>query len=239
MMLITFSMRAWKRIGQGAALGAAALFLAACASYDLSKSRAPTEEIDAATGQSIVHAGDIAIAGQLVSHSIMDLPEVSGASKPPLVRFAGITNQINGPIDISVYTGLLRDRLLLITREKLRFVERQLPPLIPHHIKHNKELGGPIDVDTDADYRITAQLRGNYDDDTYRLSVQFTDQHSGQTLFSGFYRIRREEPQPAAPETTAAPSPSNSQQAESTDATPVDVDAPPPVPRGSAASDLQ
>jgi PBP1b-binding outer membrane lipoprotein LpoB len=221
-------------MSQGAALGAAGFLLSSCASYDLSKSKPPTEEIDAATGQTVIPANDVTIAGQMVAHSIMDLPEVANASKPPLVRFLGVTNQTNGPVDTSLYTGLLRDRLLLLTREKLRFVERQLPPLTSYHVKHSKDVGGPIDVSTDADYRIMAQLRGNYDDDTYRLAIQFVDIHTGDNAFSGVYRIRREEQQPSTTVTTEPAAPGNPARVESTDPTPVDVDAPPPPPRGES-----
>lgn len=219
-------MTLWARIF---GIGMAALALASCASLNTktTTSSHPTQELDA-SGQPIIEAGDIAIAGQLVSHSIMELPEVADAEKPPLVRFSGVTSVVNGPVDTSIYTGLLRDRLLLLTREKLRFVERQLPPLGSHKIKHNKELGGPIDVDTDADYRITAELFGNFSDDTYRIEIRFVDLHSSLTLFSGDYKIRKEQ-EDSATGTTEAPS----QQIESTDPTPIDVDAPPPRPSQS------
>jgi hypothetical protein len=232
---MTFSITAMnlKRCGQGAALGVAALALAACASTNLPPVPAQPE-VDS-SGQPIIEAGDVAIAGQLVSHSIMDLPEVADASKPPLVRFSGVTSIVNGPVDTAPYTGLLRDRLLLLTREKLRFVERQLPPLGAHKSKH-KAVGGPIDVDTDADYEITAQLRGNYDDDTYLMEVRFIDIHSGVPSFSGDYRIGKEaQAAPAAAPTASAAPPD--QHIESTDPTPIDVDAPPPPPRQPAPSD--
>ena len=212
-------------INRGLLLGAA-VALAGCASTPMHPVQ--TSEVDTVTGQSVISAGDIAIVGQLVSHSIMDLPEVADApsDKPPLVRFAGVTSQINGPIDTSIYTALLRDRILLLCREKLRFVERQLPALGSH--KHH---GGPLDVDTDADYKIAAQLRGNYDDDTYLVEVEFIDIHTGESLFTGSYRISREVPQaPQSP--TEEPQPIGNPNIESTspNPTPVDVDAPPPPP---------
>jgi hypothetical protein len=189
----------WKN---GVFLGAAAVTLAGCAS---TVSMPTQPEVDAATGQTIQEAGDIVIVGQLVSHSIMDLPEISGASVPPLVQFAGVTSAINGPVDTGAYTDLLRDRILLLTREKLRFVERQLPPLGSGH-KHHGSL--PLDVNTDADYRLTAVLRGNFDDDTYLVQVAFNDLRSGTVPFSGVYRIRKEAQ--AEPEQTPAASAENS-----------------------------
>jgi hypothetical protein len=205
----------------------AALALAGCASQPMHPVQ--TSEVDTVTGLTVISAGDIAIVGQLVSHSIMDLPEVAGASKPPLVRFAGVTSQINGPIDTGIYTALLRDRILLLTREKLRFVERQLPPLGSH--KHHKG-GGPLDVDTDADYKIAAQLRGNYGDDTYLVEVEFEDIHTGESLFTGSYRINREQ-EPSPTETPQPIGNPDIQQSgiESTEPNPPPDEAAPPPPQ--------
>jgi hypothetical protein len=214
---------------RGLSWGAAALALAGCATTindDVSKSRLAQPVADE-HGQAITAAGDIAIAGQMVSHSIMDLPEVADATVPPLVQFRGVTSVINGPVDTEPYTDLLRDRLLLITREKLRFVERQLPPLHAHKGKHRTE-GGSIDVDTDAAYKILAELRGEYGSDTYLVQIQFIDIHSDQILFNGLYSIRREEEDtPPAPTVTT-----EQQQIEPTNPNPepIDVDAPPPPP---------
>jgi hypothetical protein len=224
-MRMTFGTRVMKRGWQGLSLGTAALALAGCATTindDVSKSRLAQPVADE-HGQAITAAGDIAIAGQMVSHSIMNLSEVADATVPPLVQFRGVTSVISGPVDTEPYTDLLRDRLLLITREKLRFVERQLPPLHSHKGKHS---GEPMDVNTDADYKILAELRGEYGSDTYLVQIQFLDVHSGQILFNGLYSIRREE-QDTSPETVTT-----HQQIESTNPNPepVDVDAPPPPP---------
>ena len=221
-MRMTFGTRVMKRGWQGLSWGAAALALAGCATTindDVSKSRLGQPVADE-HGQAITPAGDIAIAGQIVSHAIMNLPEVADATVPPLVQFRGVTSVINGPVDTEPYTNLLRDRLLLITREKLRFVERQLPPLHSHKGKH------AIDVSTDASYKILAELRGEYGSDTYLVQIQFLDISTGQILFNGLYTIRREE-QDTPPETVTT-----QQQIEPTNPNPepVDVDAPPPPP---------
>ena len=201
-----------------------ALALAGCATSindDVSKSHLAQPVADE-HGQPIIAAGDIAIAGQEVAHAIMDLPEVANATVPPLVQFKRVTSVINGPVNTEPYTDLLRDRLLLITREKLRFVERQLPPL------HGRKHGGPIDVNTDADYKILAELRGEYGSDTYLVQIQFLDIHSNDILFNGLYSIRREEQDEAPPETATT-----QQQIEPTTSNPepIDVDAPPPPPQ--------
>jgi hypothetical protein len=196
------------RSTRAALLVAGSLGLFACAGMNNGpESNGPATD---ASGRPILPAGDIAIAGQEFSHSIMDLPEVSGAAVPPLVRFSGVTSVINGPVDTTPYTDLLRDRLLLLTREKLRFVERQLPPLTPHKKSKNEAAG----AESGADYEVMAQLRGDFNSDNYQADIQFVDLRSGQALFDGLYNIRKEAqltpsadaPTPNSPIESTAPS---------------------------------
>ena len=199
---MTFSKLTVRSLFCKAALLAGSLALAACAGGDL--------DVDNTTGSHLaqpppgsppeptVEAGDIAIAAQEFSHSIRELPQVANATTPPLVRFKGVTSILrdqNGqlaPVDTEPYTSLLRDRLLLGDREKLRFIERQLPPLntVARHGKHAAE---PIEADS-ADYEVLAELRGRADADYYRVQIEFVDARSRDVLFSAVYRIRREAP---------------------------------------------
>jgi PBP1b-binding outer membrane lipoprotein LpoB len=178
------------------ALVAGALALAACATMETDDTTGSHLQQPAAgtPPEPTVEAGDIAIAAQEFSHSIRDLPQVANAGTPPLVRFAGVTSIVRDEnrqlvaIDTEPYTTLLRDRLLLGDREKLRFVERTLPPLNAHP-KHEKS--APVESG-DADYRVLAELRGRYGDDSYRIQMEFVDAHSGEVLFSATYRIHKE-----------------------------------------------
>ncbi len=194
-----------RQFGRSLAIAAFALTLVACA---------PLEEVDNTTGsrlaqppagtppQKPIEAGDIAIVGQEVAHAIMNLPVVADATVPPLVQFTGVTSIVDKPIDTDPYTELLRDRLLLLTREKLRFVERTLPPYVPPTKKSKKKASPPQPVQntTDADYQILAELRGHAEDDSYRIQVEFVDVHSGEVLFNGLYRIRAESSEQPPPE---------------------------------------
>ena len=141
-----------------------------------------------------IEAGDIAIAGQDFSHAIRQLPEVADAKVPPLVRFTGVTSIVDGPVDTEPYTVLLRDRLLLGDREKLRFVERQLPPLNVHKKIHkNSDVTPTVTISSeDPDYQVLAELRGKVDADFYRIQIEFVEFHTGHVLFNGVYRIRKE-----------------------------------------------
>jgi hypothetical protein len=207
----------WKPDARGLALATGVALLTACAAPtdDLTNSRLT----QAPAGTPVpppTEAGDIAIAGQYAAHAIMDLPEVANATTPPLVQFTGVTSIIvsPAPIDTEPYTVLLRDRLLLITREKLRFVERELPPLVvasPKKSKKKKTAPAPEESEN-PDYQVLAELHGRYEDDFYKVQIQFVDIHSGAVLFNGLYRIGKEVP--PADEATPAPS---------------DVTAPPPA----------
>jgi hypothetical protein len=202
-----------RAFGRNLTVAAFVLILAACA---------PLEEVDDTTGSRLaqppagtppqppIDAGDIAIVGQEVAHSIMDLPAVAGAPVPPLVQFTGVTSIIEPPIDTEPYTTLLRDRLLLLTREKLRFFERTLPPYVPPGKKSKKKKAEPTSVpvqNTDnPDYEILAELRGHADAEFYRIQVQFIDLHGNEVLFNGLYRIRKEAPLEPVPNPAPEPS---------------------------------
>jgi hypothetical protein len=175
-------------------------------------------------------AGDIALVGQDVAHAIVQLPEIANATVPPLVRFNGVTSIIVPPIDTAPYTGLLRDRLLLLTREKLRFIEHTLPPYVPGgHKKH-----GPPSVapgDSDAQYEVLAEMRGKADADAYKIQVEFVEIGSGNVLFNETFRIAKEsEGQPSASEYTSpmAPPPSAPSPTAQPGATGQTPQAPPP-----------
>jgi hypothetical protein len=241
-----------------ATLLTSALVLAACAGTDM--------DVDDTTGSHLaqppvgtppeptVEAGDVAIAAQEFSHSIRDLPQIANSTTPPLVKFNGVTSIIRdknnqlAPIDTEPYTALLRDRLLLGDREKLRFIERQLPPLTTEskHGKHATE--GAIESDS-PDYEVLAELRGRAESDVYRIQIEFEDTRSGDVLFSAVYRIHREapgssdndvsgsdeqqEPIPQSPEVSpsaAAPAANVDQQSDVPAAT--SQYQPPPPPQG-------
>ena len=196
-----------------------ALALVACAPVDDSIGSHLSQPPAGAPRPKPIEAGDIAIVGQEVAHSIMDLPAISGAAVPPLVRFTGVTSIMDKPIDTDPYTELLRDRLLLLTREKLRFVEHTLPPYEPPSKKKKKAMPQPAQNTSQADYEVLAELRGHVEDDFYKIQVEFVDVHTSEVLFNELYRIRPEGAEQAPPE------PANYNPAP-----PPSVDAPPPPP---------
>ncbi len=209
--MILFQLAAQRRqFGRNLILAVIALALAACAPVDDSIGSHLAQPPAGTPPQKPVDAGDIAIVGQEVAHSIMDLPVVASAPVPPLVQFTGVTSIIDKPIDTDPYTELLRDRLLLLTREKLRFVEHTLPPYVPPEKKGKKKKAAPQPEEntTEPDYEILAELRGHAEDDFYKIQVEFVDIHTNEVLFNGLYRITKEaseQPPPEPSESTPVP----------------------------------
>ncbi len=165
-----------------------------------------TQELDDTTGSRLIQptpvpnapprpaqeVGDVAIAGQEAAHAILDIPAIAGAPVPPIVQFSGVTSLVVGPppVDTEPYTTLLRDRLLLLTRLKLRFVERTLPPLVSG--KKSKSSPPATPLSDTHEYRLLAELRGKVTSDLYWFQIQFIDTRTNELLYDGLFRIRKE-----------------------------------------------
>jgi hypothetical protein len=207
--MILFQMTAaMRQFGWNFIIAAFVLTLAACAPVDDSIGSHLAQPPAGTPPQKPVDAGDIAIVGQEVAHSIMDLPVIADAPIPPLVQFTGVSSIIDKPIDTDPYTQLLRDRLLLLTREKLRFVEHTLPPYVPPTKRSKKKASPPpVENTENPDYEILAELRGHADDEFYKIQIQFVDINTNEVLFNGLYRISKEatdQPPPDQPDDTQA-----------------------------------
>jgi hypothetical protein len=183
----------WRR---GAALAVGVMALTACAGVQDDTTNSRLAQAPDAKTRVPIEAGDVVIAGQDFAHAIRDLPEVTNAPKPPLVQFTGVTSLVGPePVDTDAYTDLLRDRLIVGCGLKLRFIEHQLPPLVvapKKKIKSHKDLPPPVEVQSDPDYQVIAELRGKSDSDLYRLQIQFIDFHTGAIIYDGLYHIRKE-----------------------------------------------
>jgi hypothetical protein len=206
------------------------LLLAACAPVDDTTGSRFAQPPAGTPPQKPMEASDIAIVGQEVAHSILDLPVIANATVPPLVQFNGVTSIVDKPIDTEPYTELLRDRLLLLTRLKLRFVEHTLPPYVPPAKKKKKAEPQPVQNTESPDYEILAELRGHAEAEKYRIQVEFVDVHTNEVLFNGLYSIRPESSEESAPE------PAGDIQAPPPEAPGQDMTTPtttPPAPTGN------
>jgi hypothetical protein len=216
----------------GMAMAVLALAMTACAPVDDSIGSHLAQPPAGTPPQKATEAGDIAIVGQDVSRSIMELPVIANATVPPVVQFTGVTSIVDKPIDTEPYTELLRDRLLLLTREKLRFVEHTLPPYVPPTKKGKKKAAAaPPAENTEADYQILAELRGHAEADFYKIQVEFVDTRSNEVLFNGLYRIQPEASLDSSPGMSgdSSPPPPSPPPAAPPTSTP-DTGAPPMAP---------
>jgi len=201
-----FFKTAARKVNRGILLLMGALALAACSTTN-ETANSGLAQPGGAAAEPLIEAGDVAIAAQYAAHAIRDLPQVADAPKPMMVQFTGVTSIVTGPVDTEPYTNLLRDRLLVGAHDKLRYVERELPPLIlakPKKIKSRKDLPPPVEVNSDPDFQVLAELRGNFNDDFYKIQIQFLDFHTHEVLFDALYHIRKEmpsEPPPVNPTT--------------------------------------
>jgi len=223
-MILTQSVlvRQWVR---RACLVTSVLTLVSCAEVDDTTGSRLVQPAPGAPPVKPIPANDITIVGQEVGHAIIDLPEVANAPTPPLVEFTGVTSIIASPtpIDTQPYTDLLRDRLLLITRLKLRFIEKTLPQLVIAPKKGKKKAAAPATPASNTsnpDYQILAELRGRYDAELYKIQVEFVNVQTGDVLFNELYSIRKE-----AQSDGAAVQP---------DVNPVDDSIPPPPAPGTS-----
>ena len=100
--------------------------------------------------------------------------------------------------------------------------------------KKKKETAPTPEAVETPDYQVLAEMRGHYDDDLYRIQVQFVDARSNQVLFDGLYRIRKEAPLEPVPNPTPEP-PDNSQPPQPTGdlTTPTTTE---PAPTGGGTS---
>jgi hypothetical protein len=195
-------------LGRSLIVAGAAWAVIACAPVDDTIGSRLSQPAPGTPPRKPVEAGDIAIVGQYVAHEIMALPVIADASVPPLVEFKGVTSIVDKPVDTTPYTELLRDRLLLLTREKLRFQEHTLPMYMAPS-KRKKKAEEAAEPSSEVEYQILAELHGQADDDTYKIQVQFVDVRTNQVLFDGLYRIRKEaEEQAPPPEPVQQPPPS-------------------------------
>ncbi|HEV3272453.1 MAG TPA: hypothetical protein VGZ93_09755 [Candidatus Methylacidiphilales bacterium] len=212
------------RFARSLAVAAFALTLAACAPVDDTIGSHLAQPPAGTPPEKPVEAGDIVIVGQEVAHSIMDLPAVADAPVPPLVQFTGVTSIVDKPVDTEPYAQLLRDRLLLITREKLRFVEHTLPPYVPSGKKKKKTAPPPVEETETPEYEIVAELRGRADAEFYKIQIQFVDLQSNEVLFNGLYRIRKEaaDQPPPDPSDDTQPPPDRTPQESATPQVPAE-----------------
>lgn len=111
---------------------------------------------------------DIASAAQKAAQSIVNLPAIANAAKPPMILIAPVTNRSASPIDTDLYTTKLRGTLMQYAPGKVRFLARDAAAKANEREQELRESGAVQPGGTAAtgrvgatyDYVLTAEVRG-------------------------------------------------------------------------------
>lgn len=111
---------------------------------------------------------DIAAAAQKAAQSIVNLPAIAKAAKPPVIMIAPVANHSASPIDTDLYTTKLRGTLTQYVTDKVRFLARDAAAKTNEREQELRESGavqpgGTVvtrRVGATYDYVLTAEVRG-------------------------------------------------------------------------------
>lgn len=124
---------------------------------------------------------DIASASAKAAQSIVNVPQIASAAKPPTILIKPVTNTSSSPIDTSLYTTKLRGSLMNNTGGKVRFLAPNTGPHDP----------------TTYDYILTAELQGiamsgsKGQSDYFLVSFQLVGKND-MLLWENQYEIKKE-----------------------------------------------
>ncbi|MDD5262587.1 MAG: hypothetical protein PHD76_12145 [Methylacidiphilales bacterium] len=115
-----------------------------------------------------VESQDIAAAAQKAAQSIVNLPAINSAGKPPTILITPVTNRSASPIDTTLYTTKLRGTLMQYAAGKVQFLARDAASQTNEREQRLRESGavesnGTADTTRVAatyDYILTAELQG-------------------------------------------------------------------------------
>jgi PBP1b-binding outer membrane lipoprotein LpoB len=101
---------------------AGALLIAACSSDHTVRYVDPGQQgAIAGTG---IESQDVAAAAQKAAQSIVNLPAITAAAKPPVIIITPVTNRSASPVDATLYTAKLRGALMQYGGGQVRFLAR-------------------------------------------------------------------------------------------------------------------
>src|SRR5258708_26345819 len=111
-----------------------------------------------------IESQDIGAAAQKAATSILALPQVARAEKPPTILITPVNNRSASPIDTELYTVKMRGILMQYSSDKVRFLARDVgwdTNKYEEQLRKQGEVqpGGARNAAT-YDYILTAELRG-------------------------------------------------------------------------------
>lgn len=111
-----------------------------------------------------IESQDIGAASLKAATSILALPQIAKAEKPPTILIAPVTNRSASPIDTDLYTVKLRGILMQYSSDKVRFLARDASWDTNKYEEQLRKQGevqpGTARSAATYDYILTAELRG-------------------------------------------------------------------------------
>jgi len=111
-----------------------------------------------------IESQDVGAAAQKAATSILALPQIAKAEKPPTILITPVENHSASPVDTDLYTVKLRGILMQYSTDKVRFLARDVGW---NTNKYEQQLRKEGEVQPGAareaatyDYILTAELRG-------------------------------------------------------------------------------
>ncbi|MDR1191103.1 MAG: penicillin-binding protein activator LpoB [Verrucomicrobiales bacterium] len=147
-------------------LGLGGVLLASCAQDDSVRYVDPGQPGRVAgTG---IESQDLAAAAQKAAQSIVNLPAIANAVRPPVILITPVTNRSASPVDATLYTTKLRGALMQYSPDKARFLARDASWNTNQQEQGLRQAGAVADGGTAAsgrqgatyDYILTAELQG-------------------------------------------------------------------------------
>jgi PBP1b-binding outer membrane lipoprotein LpoB len=111
-----------------------------------------------------IESQDIGAAAQKAATSVLALPQIARADKPPTILITPVTNRSASPIDTDLYTTKLRGILMQYSSDKVRFLARDVGWDTNKYEEQLRKQGevqpGAARSAATYDYILTAELRG-------------------------------------------------------------------------------
>lgn len=113
-----------------------------------------------------IESQDIKAAAQKAAQSMVNLPALANAAKPPIIQIAPVVNRSASPIDTTLYTAKLRNALMQAGAGPVKFLARDVSWKSNNDEQKLRNAGdveskdGSRRVGASYDYLLTAELQG-------------------------------------------------------------------------------
>lgn len=152
-----------------------------------------------------IESQDIAAAAQAAAASMLQLPQITQAARPPVVIITPVTNRSASPIDTNLYTTKLRGTLMQHSGGRIVFLARDAAAATNEREQQLREAGAvqPGGTATSGrmgatyDYVLTAELQGiatatrEGKSDYFLVSFKLVD-FSDVLVWESQYEIKKE-----------------------------------------------